>query len=55
MPKTNLETIHMLEQRITAGRKKLQDLYDAHGATTPEVLAFSIKLDKLMNEYERRK
>jgi hypothetical protein len=33
----------------------LQELYDACGGTTPEVLALSIELDELMNEYEKRR
>jgi hypothetical protein len=32
----------------------LQELYDACGGTTPEVLALSIELDELMNEYEKK-
>jgi Spo0E like sporulation regulatory protein. len=53
MLNTNLETIQILEQKIAAGRQKLQALYDARGCTDPVVLAYSIKLDKLLNEYQR--
>jgi hypothetical protein len=54
MPQTDLNILLSLEKQITAVRRKLQDLYEAHGATTPEVLAASIELDELMNEYERQ-
>jgi hypothetical protein len=53
MPKTNIQTIHMLEKKIAAERCKLQKLYDARGYTDSVVLIASIKLDKLLNQYRR--
>jgi hypothetical protein len=55
MLQTDSKTLLALQKQIAAGRKKLQDLYNAHGATTPEVLAAGIELDKLLNEYERKR
>ena len=52
---TDLNILHTLEKQIAAGRRKLQELYDIRGCTDPEVLAVSIELDKLLNEYERRR
>jgi hypothetical protein len=54
MPKTNSKTAHTLEKRITAGRRKLQKLYDARGCTDSVVLAASIRLDKLINQYQKK-
>jgi hypothetical protein len=54
MPQTNVNDLLTLEKQIAAGRRKLQELYDACGGTTPEVLALSIELDELMNEYEKK-
>jgi hypothetical protein len=53
MPQINRKTIQTLEQKIAAGKLKLQELYDTHGCTDPVVLAYSIKLDKLLNEYQK--
>ena len=53
MPKIHSNTIETLEQKITAGRKQLQEAYDARGFTDSVVLAYSIKLDKLINRYHR--
>ena len=41
------------EQKITAGRHKLQELYNASGCTDPAVLAYSMKLDKLIVRYQK--
>jgi hypothetical protein len=54
MPQTDLKSLLTLEKQIAAGRRKLQELYDARGCTDSEVLAVSIELDELMNEYQKR-
>ncbi len=43
--------IHILKQRITTGRKHLNDLWNVHGATNAIVLAASVELDELIVEY----
>jgi hypothetical protein len=53
MSKSHADTIESLEQKITAGRKQLQEAYDARGCTDSVVLSASIKLDKLINKYHR--
>jgi hypothetical protein len=53
MPKTKLETIHSLKQKITASRQRLQNLWDARGYTDSIVLAASVELDDLLNEYQK--
>jgi multidrug resistance efflux pump len=53
MPQTDVNALLSLERQIAASRRKLQKLYDARGCTDAEVLAASIELDKLLNEYER--
>ena len=53
MGKANSKTIKSLEQKITAGRHKLQELYDASGYTDSTVLAYSVKLDKLIVRYQK--
>ena len=54
MGKTNLQTIASLEQQIAAGKQKLQEAFDAVGCTDSIVLAYSIKLDKLINRYQKK-
>jgi hypothetical protein len=54
MGKTSLQTIASLEQQIAAGKQKLQAAYDAVGCTDSIVLAYSIKLDKLINRYQKK-
>jgi hypothetical protein len=53
MPNTNPKTIEALERKIAAGRKRLYEIYAARGYTDSAVLAYSIKLDKLLNRYQR--
>ena len=53
MEKTDLKTIAILEKKIIAGRLKLQELYDASGYTDPTVLAYSMKLDRLIVKYQK--
>jgi hypothetical protein len=53
MPKTNPKTIDSLEQKIAVERKQLQAAYDVSGCTNSIVLAYSIKLDKLINRYHK--
>ena len=43
-----------LEQKIAEGRRKLQEAYSACGCTDGKVLAASIKLDRLINRYQKR-
>jgi hypothetical protein len=54
MGKTNLQTIASLEQEIAAGKQKLQEAFDACSCTDSIVLAYSIKLDKLINRYQKK-
>jgi hypothetical protein len=54
MGKTNLKTIESLEQQIAAGKQKLQEAFDACGCTDSIVLTYSIKLDKLINRYQKK-
>ncbi len=42
-----------LEQKIAEGRRKLQEAYNICGCTDSRVLAASIRLDKLINRYQR--
>lgn len=45
--------IAQLEIKITHARKNLNLLWDAKGYTDAEVLDASIKLDQLLNQYDR--
>jgi hypothetical protein len=54
MSQTDARKLHTLEQQIAAGRRKLQKLYDACGYTDDVVLAASIQLDKLINQYQKK-
>ncbi|HBF39588.1 MAG TPA: hypothetical protein DDW50_20005 [Firmicutes bacterium] len=54
MGKTSLQTIASLEQQIAAGKQKLQEAFDAVGCTDSIALAYSIKLDKLINRYQKK-
>ena len=55
MSKRPPETIESLQRKIAAGRKKLYEVYTAHGCRTDSVvLAYSIKLDKLINQCQIR-
>ena len=54
MGKTSLQTIASLEQQIAAGKQKLQEAFDACCCTDSIVLAYSIKLDKLINRYQKK-
>jgi hypothetical protein len=53
MPNTNSKTIEALERKIAAGRKRLYEIYAARGYTDLVVLAYSIKLDRLLNRYQK--
>ena len=53
MLQPNLKTIQTLEQKIAAGRRRLQTLWDSHGTTNAEVLAAGIELDELLNQYQK--
>jgi hypothetical protein len=53
MLENNSKTIECLEQQIAVGRRNLQTLWDAHGCTDDVVLAASIELDKLINQYHK--
>jgi hypothetical protein len=55
MPMTNVntKTIASLEQQIAAGKRQLQAAYDACGCTNSIVLAYSIRLDKLIVQYHK--
>jgi hypothetical protein len=43
-----------LEQKIADARRKLQEAYDARGYTDSVVLAASVKLDRLINLYQKK-
>ena len=49
---SNPKAIQSLEQQIAAGRKKLYEIYAAHGYTDPAVLDCSVRLDKLIVRYQ---
>jgi hypothetical protein len=53
MVQTDARKLHTLEQKIAAGRRNLQPLWDTHGCTDDVVLSASIELDKLINEYQK--
>lgn len=59
MPQTKLKKVHTLKQQIAAGRQRLQKLWDARGLTDSggisdaDVLAASIELDDLFNQYQK--
>ncbi len=55
MKKSKSKKIKSLEQEIAAGRQQLQEAYDARGYTDSVVLAYSIKLDKLIVRYIKMK
>ncbi|HOJ77043.1 MAG TPA: aspartyl-phosphate phosphatase Spo0E family protein [Bacillota bacterium] len=42
-----------LEAKITDARKNLHSLWETKGYTDDEVLDASIKLDQLLNQYQR--
>ncbi len=42
-----------LERKIAEGRRKLQEAYNICGCTDAKVLAASIRLDRLINRYQR--
>ncbi len=52
MSKTHSNNLKVLEQKITSGRKKMQEAYTARDCTDSVVLAYSIKLDKLIVQYQ---
>ena len=49
--KSKSETLESLLRKIAAERKKLYEIYAAHGRTDRTVLAYSVRLDKLINKY----
>ncbi len=51
MTDSNPKTILTLKQQIAASRDRLQTLWEARGHTAPDVLAASIELDELINQY----
>ena len=53
MPKTNPKTIEILKQKIATSRQELQKAYDARGYTDSVVLLANVKLDKLINQYQK--
>ncbi len=53
MQQTELNPIDILKQQISASRRMLHDLWNAHGASDPIVVAASIELDCLINQYHR--
>jgi hypothetical protein len=55
MTRNNDTTIPNLERLIAASRRKLHDLWDAHGYTDATVLEASIELDNLLNRYYKQK
>jgi hypothetical protein len=55
MQPTNSNSIDILKQQIAASRRILHDLWNAHGASDPAVVAASVELDRLINQYHRLK
>lgn len=55
MRKIDPKTIELLEKKIAAGRRELQEAYDARGCTDAVVLACSVKLDKLIVRHLKMK
>jgi hypothetical protein len=53
MKQTDLRKLHILKLKIAAGRQRLQKLYDVHGCSDDVVLAASIELDVLINQYRK--
>lgn len=53
MPKTNPKTIELLKQKIAISRRELQEAYNARGYTDSVVLSANLKLDKLINQYQK--
>lgn len=53
MSKTNPKTIENLKQKIAICRQRLQEVYNARGCTDSVVLLANIKLDKLINQYQK--
>lgn len=53
MPKTNPKTIELLKQKIAISRRELQEAYNARGYTDSVVLSANVKLDKLINQYQK--
>jgi hypothetical protein len=43
-----------LEQKIVNSRRELQKAYDDRGYTDSVILAASIRLDKLLNRYQKK-
>jgi hypothetical protein len=55
MQPTASNPIDILKQQIAASRRILHDLWNAHGASDPAVVAASVELDCLINQYHRLK
>ncbi len=53
MVNRNSKTIKTLERKIAAGRKKLYEIYTAHGRTDDAVLDCSVMLDQLIVQYQQ--
>lgn len=45
--------LKILEEQIKIARNRMQQLWDEKGYTDDEVLAASIEVDRLLNEYDR--
>jgi hypothetical protein len=43
----------MLLEQIRLARARMQELWDKRGYTDDEILAASIEVDRLLNEYDR--
>ena len=52
---TNIAAVLLLKQQISAGRRRLNDLWNVHGTSNAAVLAASAELDHLINQYHRLK
>ena len=53
MPQTKLSSKKSLERQIAACRRKMESLWESRGCTDPEILAASIELDQLLNQYQK--
>jgi Spo0E like sporulation regulatory protein. len=48
---SNSRKLSELQKQITLCRHRMQELWDTKGYTDPEILAASIELDELLNQY----
>jgi hypothetical protein len=52
MSQTDSQKLSKLQKQIALSRRRMQKLWEAKGYTDSEVLAVSIELDELLNQYD---